>query len=139
MLRQRAGRFLTLAIARLELDGRSVAVTVACGGHPRPRILRATGLVETIGAPGTLLGAVDDIEVVDRAARLAPGDALILYTDGLTESAAPRVWSPPQLDDAVAGARGRSAQRIVELLANSATDPLRDDLALLAVRVQPLL
>ena len=53
MLRQRAGRFVTLACARLELDGTTVTVTVACGGHPPPRVLRATGLVETLGANGT--------------------------------------------------------------------------------------
>jgi serine phosphatase RsbU (regulator of sigma subunit) len=139
MLRQRAGRFVTLAVARLVLDEDGTAVTVSCGGHPLPRILRSTGLVETIGVPGTLLGTLPGIASEDRHARLASGDALVLYTDGLTEAGAPRVWTPSQLDNAVAGARRLSAQGIVEHLAAQARTPLRDDLALLAVRAQPLL
>jgi serine phosphatase RsbU (regulator of sigma subunit) len=144
MLRQRAGRFVTIAIARLQLefDG-TVTATVACGGHPIPRILRATGLVETLGEPGTLLGVLPTVTLADRGARLAAGDALVLYTDGLTEVSAPRVWTSAHLDAVVAGARRRDAQGIVDHLASraaaEAAGPPRDDLALLALRVQPLL
>jgi serine phosphatase RsbU (regulator of sigma subunit) len=112
---------------------------VACGGHPFPRVLRADGAVEPLGTNGTLLGVLDQVTLADRSTRLAPGDALILYTDGLTEAAAPAVWTPEQLDGVVTGARGRTAERIVEHLAAAVDGPLRDDLALLALRVQPLL
>jgi PAS domain S-box-containing protein len=141
MLRQQLdpGRFATVACARLDLDADGVTATVATGGHPCPRVLRATGLVEQLGAPGTLLGAVPRVRLDDRSTRLAPGDALILYTDGLTEAGAPtRVWSPAQLDAAVAGARRQDAQGIVEHLTRAALGeaaaPLRDDIALLALR-----
>ena len=67
----------------------------------------------------------------------------MLYTDGLTEAGAPHVWSPTQLDTVVGRARGNAAQGIVDVLAARAealaAGPLRDDLALLALRVQPLL
>jgi PAS domain S-box-containing protein len=139
MLAQRAGRFVTIACARLELGEDAVEATVACGGHPFPRVLRADGAVEPLGTNGTLLGVLDQVKLADRSTRLAPGDALILYTDGLTEAAAPAVWTPEQLDGVVAGARGRAAERIVEHLAAAVAGPLRDDLALLALRVQPLL
>ena len=138
MIRQGANRFVTLACARIEVQD-VVSVTVACAGHPPPRILRATGLVEEIGGQGTLLGILDEVEAFDFSARLDPGDALVLYTDGLTECSAPRVWTPRQLDAAVASARRLSAQGIVEHLGSLAPGPRRDDLALLAVRVQPLL
>ena len=143
MLRQRAGRFVTIAIARLQLefDG-TVTVTVACGGHPIPRILRASGLVEPLGEPGTLLGVLRDVDLFDCPARLFAGDALVLYTDGLTELNAPHVWTPEHLDEAVAAARRLDAQGIVDQLAARATAeaerPPRDDLALLALRVQPV-
>jgi len=144
MLRQRAGRFVTIAIARLEIeDDGTVLATVSSGGHPLPRILRSTGLVEEIGETGTLLGVLDEVELEDRSARLSPADALVLYTDGLTEVSAPRVWSRVHLDATVSGARRRSAQGIVEHLAAKAEaeaeGPPRDDLALVALRVQPLL
>ena len=144
MLRQNAGRFVTIAIARFETepDG-SVIATVASGGHPLPRVLRSTGLVEEIGSTGTLLGVLDEVVLADRSTHLAPGDALVLYTDGLTEVTAPRVWSPSHLDRAVASASRLDAQGIVDRLAAQAEaeaeGPPRDDLALLALRVQPLL
>ncbi|MDA0179497.1 SpoIIE family protein phosphatase [Solirubrobacter phytolaccae] len=136
MLRQQADRFVTLACARIELDD-AVMVTVACGGHPAPRVLRATGLVQELGALGTVVGLLKTTEAADRTTRLAPGDALVLYTDGLTEARAPHVMTPAQLDTAVAGARRLDARGIVEHLSAQAPDPLRDDLALLAIRVQP--
>jgi PAS domain-containing protein len=137
MLRQRAGRFVTLACVRLQLDDGAVTVTASCGGHPCPRILRSTGLVEELGANGTVLGVLEEIQLTDRTARLAPGDALVLYTDGLTEATAPDVWTPARLDAAVAGARRMSAQGIVEHLAAQTPETLRDDMALVALRVQP--
>ena len=135
---------MTIAIARLELepDG-TVIVTVASGGHPLPRILRSTGLSRRSASTGTLLGVLAEVELDDRSSRLAPGDALVLYTDGLTEVTAPRVWSPRAAGRAVAGARRLDAQGIVDHLAAQAEaeaeGPPRDDLALLALRVQPLL
>jgi serine phosphatase RsbU (regulator of sigma subunit) len=137
MLRQHAGRFVTLACARIEV-GDAVTVTVACGGHPPPRVLRATGLVETLGEPGTIVGLLPTVTACDRSARLAPGDALVLYTDGLTEARAPRVMTPDELDAAVGGARRRDARGIAEHLSEALPDPLRDDLALLVLRAQPL-
>jgi serine phosphatase RsbU (regulator of sigma subunit) len=142
MLRQTtgSGRFATIACVRLDLEPDGISATAAVGGHPCPRVLRATGLVEELGVPGTLLGAVRRVRIEDRSTRLAPGDALVLYTDGLTEAGAPdRVWTPTQLDSAVAGARRQSAQGIVDHLERAALGdspaPLRDDIALLAIRV----
>jgi serine phosphatase RsbU (regulator of sigma subunit) len=138
MLRQGSLRFVTIACVRLDLGDR-VEATVACGGHPFPRVLRADGAVAELGANGTLLGVLENAHLEDRATTLGRGDALILYTDGLTEAAAPAVWTPEQLDSVIAEARGRPATGIVEHLAGAVAGPLRDDLALLAMRVQPLL
>jgi len=141
MLRQKTGptRFATIACVRFDIDEEGVTATVACGGHPSPRVLRASGLVEAIGEPGTLLGVLSQIRLEDRSTRLGGGDALVLYTDGLTEAGTPRrVWTPEQLDAAVASARRASAQEIVDRLARAALgdEPPRDDLALLALRVR---
>jgi GAF domain-containing protein len=142
MLRQRAdpGRFATVACARLDVDRDDICVTVASGGHPCPRVLRWTGLVEEAGVPGTLLGAIPHVKLEDRTTRLTRGDALIFFTDGLTEAGAPeRVWSPAQLDAAVASARRQPARGIVDHLTRAAlgdaSAPVRDDFALLALRM----
>jgi sigma-B regulation protein RsbU (phosphoserine phosphatase) len=116
-------------------------LTVSCGGHPPPLLLHADGAVEEIGEPGTLLGLVPDLDLQDRSFDLAPGDAVVAYTDGLTEAQAPeRLWSPDELAATLAAARGQTAAAIVEHLVAEALDGLpapRDDVAVLALRLLP--
>jgi PAS domain S-box-containing protein len=135
-------RFCTIACVHLDVTRTPIRLTVACGGHPLPLLLRADGRVEPVGTPGTLLGLVERIELEDRSADLRPGDTLVLYTDGLTEARAPiDVWNPEELERAVASLRGRDPQAVADgLLAmaepESAHPPfaLRDDIAIVALR-----
>ncbi len=61
-------------------------LTLAVGGHPLPLLKRASG-VERVGATGILLGAVHDYEPSrDVTVSVDPGDTLLLYTDGVTET-----------------------------------------------------
>ena len=52
---------------------------------PCPSSCGPTAEVGEVGAPGTLLGVVEDFEVHDEPFDLGPGDALVLFTDGITE------------------------------------------------------
>src|SRR5205823_12470072 len=65
-------------------EGRARAV-VARGGHPSPIVLRASGEVEEVGGSGMLLGVFEDSKRADASTELIPGDALVLYTDGLLD------------------------------------------------------
>ena len=58
---------------------------VNCGHNP-PVLMRANGNVERLGATATVLGLFEewDCEVVD--CKLAPGDVLVIYTDGVSEA-----------------------------------------------------
>lgn len=142
MLRQQAPRFCTVAVVHLDRSRIATCVRVALGGHPLPLILRADGSVEPVGVPGTLLGMVEQLRVEDAATELDDGDALLLYTDGVTEAGAPKVWTPEELEAALGGAAGRTAQEIVDHVAAAALArreaPPRDDVAMLALRVRPL-
>jgi serine phosphatase RsbU (regulator of sigma subunit) len=134
-------RFCTAALARIQApsNGRSAArLTVALGGHPLPLILRKDGRVDSIGEPGTLLGALPSPVLADADASLAVGDALILYTDGMLD-----VGDRSQSDDPdwlakqLAKSAGRSADEIAERLAQAAVrrhggEP-RDDIAILVL------
>jgi hypothetical protein len=51
------GRFCTVAYAELEPHLEGARMTLGCGGHPLPLVLRRGGLVEPVGRLGTLLGA----------------------------------------------------------------------------------
>ncbi len=71
------------------------------------------GRVDQVGHPGTLLGVLPDPELADHTADLAPGDALILYTDGLTDAYAPgRIVKRAGLVAALESCAGRSATEI---------------------------
>ena len=88
-VRERLGQreHATLTLIRYRRDG---SLTFA-GAHEEILILRAaTGRCERVDTPGAWVGAKRDIAAgtVDSAARLQPGDLLVLYTDGLIEASA---------------------------------------------------
>jgi PAS domain S-box-containing protein len=142
MLRQSADRrFVTAVLARLEpLASGGARLIVACGGHPPPVVLRGGGSGEVAGVPGTLLGVEAGVHIEDRELRLEPGDALVLYTDGVTEARRDRPLSPQALADALAprhaDGAARVAREVVRLAEEGAAGPLRDDLAVLAVALE---
>jgi len=133
------GRFATITCVHVNTSRPVIGATVACGGHPPALLRRAAGPVDQIGREGTLLGLLPDPQLADERAELRPGDALVLYTDGVTEARAPaRVIEPADLRAALAAIPPGSARRIVERLAALAMGkegtPPRDDVALLALR-----
>ncbi|MDX6607819.1 MAG: hypothetical protein QOD14_2359 [Solirubrobacterales bacterium] len=134
-------RFCTAALARIQTpsNGRGVAhLTVALGGHPLPLILRKSGEVDSIGEPGTLLGALPSPILADADATLSVGDSLILYTDGMLDVRDRSNGDDPEwLSKELAKSAGMSADEIAENLAQSAIkrhggEP-RDDIAVLVL------
>ncbi|MFN8075730.1 MAG: histidine kinase N-terminal 7TM domain-containing protein [Kineosporiaceae bacterium] len=80
-------RFCTLVYGHLVPGpGGEVTVTLALAGHPQPFVRRLDGTVEAVGEPGTVLGLLPDVDVVEAQVVLAPGDLLLAYTDGVTEA-----------------------------------------------------
>jgi len=55
-------------------------------GHNPPILMRADGGVERLAATATILGAFDAWDCAVAETILAPGDALLLYSDGITEA-----------------------------------------------------
>ena len=78
--------FVTALIVRLAVEppGR-VRGEAVIGGHPRPVILRAGGSTEIIEQGGTAPGLPVHSEAPVVPFVLNPGDALVLYTDGVTD------------------------------------------------------
>ncbi len=138
------GRFCTVAYGELHpADGGGARMQLACGGHPLPLVLRASGAVEPVGKLGTLLGA--DVEPVlsDVEVELAEGDLLVLYTDGVTEVRAGRkeLFGHDDLAALLGDCRGLAAdavaQRVQDAVLDAAGGRPRDDIAILVVGPRP--
>ncbi|RZU30549.1 serine phosphatase RsbU (regulator of sigma subunit) [Blastococcus saxobsidens] len=136
-------QFCTLAAAMLSRegpDGRGgVAVDLVLAGHAQPVVVRADGSTELIGRFGTALGLMDAVDLHGTRHLLAPGETLLLYTDGITESRrGPEQFGDQRLLDAAGGA-GSSAAQLVATVRDAVqrfTLALDDDMALLAVRAE---
>ncbi|HEX6697769.1 MAG TPA: SpoIIE family protein phosphatase [Solirubrobacteraceae bacterium] len=140
MLRQRNPdrRFVTAVLARLEphADG-GARLVVASGGHPPPVLLRAGGDAEVVPCPGTLLGVEHDARSFDQEIELAPGDTLVLYTDGVTEASREHPLAPEDLGAVLRASApdgaAAVAREVVHLAEAGAAGAARDDLAVLVL------
>jgi integral membrane sensor domain MASE1/serine phosphatase RsbU (regulator of sigma subunit) len=130
----------TVVYARLEPTDGGFDVTVSSGGHPLPLLMRGDGTVREIGAHGLVLGASPELELAESTVSLAPGDCLLLYTDGLTEAYAPAYTSVrPDIHSLLQANLGSNANEIAEdvyrrMLDFGPSEP-RDDVALVVVRI----
>ena len=142
LLRQRGDyRFTTLVYCVLDLTGERPLLRVACGGHPRPLRLHADGRAEAIGVKGPLLGVLAHATFEEATLELEHGDALALYTDGLTDALAPeRSFEERDLLGVLEGCVGASAAEISHRLEDAALDgditrTPRDDIAVVVAKL----
>jgi phosphoserine phosphatase RsbU/P len=145
-------QFCTLAAAMVSRRGRGAGgpgaarggldVELVLAGHVQPVLVRADGTAELIGTFGTAVGLVPTVRVSCTQHRLDPGDTLLVYTDGVTERRRGREqFGSERLLTVAARAAGRPAVQVVgavrEAVERFSTEPLDDDVALLAVRAAP--
>lgn len=134
--------FCTVAYGRLRLLRRGAQLTVVCGGHPPPLAVRSNGEVSAVGSPGTLIGVLPEIEAREETIRLGPGDAVVFYTDGVTDQrSGSSMFGEGRLRRLLGGAAPLAPQqlieRIEEALDDFADEPARDDMAMVALRLRP--
>jgi serine phosphatase RsbU (regulator of sigma subunit) len=131
-------RFATLALAEIP-DGEPIVRLILCG-HPPPLLLRGdstTALAVPQPAPPLGLGALVGGSYAPHSFRYAPGDTLLLYTDGVTETRNSRGTFYP-LASRVAGLAAASPAELVDRieadLRGYAHGELADDMAMVAVQ-----
>ncbi|MCJ2177483.1 PP2C family protein-serine/threonine phosphatase [Novosphingobium album (ex Hu et al. 2023)] len=124
------------------LDVRTGKVEYSDGGHEAPFIVRAGGAVERLAKhQGMALGVFEDVPYKTGTFMLGEGDALVLFTDGVSEAtgADDELYTTGRIAGALAEARAEfSARRIAEGLAESVRGfvgavPQSDDIAILTV------
>jgi len=133
-------QLLTALFAVASAEDQALAIEVATAGHPPPLVRRVAGHVERLGVGGPLIGLTEGSRYRSERVILAPGDTLLLYTDGLTDARAPAaILDERDLVELVERSAGLSGDELIEFLEGSVTrgeDP-RDDIALLVVEVLP--
>ncbi len=137
------GRYCTLALAAVGRgdDGR-LDVSLHLAGHDRPILVRGDGRASFVGEGGTALGLLDSITSPATRVPLGPGDALVFYTDGVTERRRGReLFGIERLRNAAAPLAGYSADVVAARLRAAAigfsAETPRDDIAILVLRNEP--
>lgn len=141
MLRQsETDRFCTAVLARLRRTGGTWRACVACAGHPRPLLRRPGRRPLPVGRHGPLLGLFPDPVFTQEEVELASGDALVLFTDGVTEGRRRRgeFYGEGRLEAVVAAQPGSAAvvtDAILSDVMSYQDGDARDDIAVVTVAV----
>jgi sigma-B regulation protein RsbU (phosphoserine phosphatase) len=135
-----AQMFITAWVGVLDLETGRVAYANA--GHNPPLVLRGGAAPEWLKErSGVPLACFGNAAYRPRETTLAPGDALFLYTDGVTEAmdSAGTLFGDTRLEETLRAAPSRAPQSLCRFVraavtAFAAGAPAADDLTILAVR-----
>ncbi|MDQ1557902.1 MAG: phosphoserine phosphatase RsbU/P [Pyrinomonadaceae bacterium] len=134
-------RFITLFCA--ELDPATGSLSFLNAGHNPPLIAHAGGSMEQLAAGGIPLGIVADAVYREGRTQLQPGDALVIYSDGVseTQNAAGEEYGPVRLYNTVARYLESTAAGIRDKIEADLTKfaqgtPAGDDITLVIVKRQ---
>ena len=130
----------TVCLVTLAMVAGKAHLSVALAGHHQPLVITREGEVRQIGRPGTLLGVIDPVKIFESDAELSRGETLLLYTDGVPEAGrSGRQLGEAGLLELCAQTQGLDLagllQRIERVALERAEGKLRDDIALLGVRL----
>jgi len=134
-----SNKFLTLFYG--QLDPVSGKLLYSNGGHNAPMLVRASGEVERLDKGGLPIGMMQGVAYQEASIEFNPGDVLVIYSDGITESINEREeeFDEDRLIEVVKNNLGRSASgirdRIDEALSRfvGTTAPV-DDMTLMIIK-----
>jgi GAF domain-containing protein len=112
--------------------------TVVSAGHPLP-LLVSDGSVREVGLPGSLLGALEEPQWSPVRFTVAPGEELVIYTDGLVEARSNgQRFGRERLGSVLRGFGGPSdeVRRVGEAI-DAFTEKIQDDAAMVVLRREP--
>ena len=126
------------------LDYRNHVLIFSNAGHNPPILLRADGAYEYLEEGGVAFGVLPDARYEERPVGIRPGDLLVLYTDGVTESESPagEEFGTRRLEGVMRALAARTASEIVEGIIAEVTRwagerGVSDDLTLIALKALP--
>jgi len=133
--------FVTVALAIVEAD--TGAAEIASAGHEEIYLVARSGRVEKIAPMGPALGLFEAARFRSRRVSLAPGDWIVVATDGVTEafSASGEVFGNDRFEARIAELAGAAPGELISGIADTITDFARgvaqsDDLTGLALKFE---
>ena len=141
LLREEDDFHCTVAYARVHcLPDAACRITVACAGHPLPLRVGPSSSPSSVGRPGTLLGLLETIDVSDVTVTLEAGEAVVFFTDGVTEARRDaEFFEDERVADVLHGLRHQDARGMAQGLVDAVVDfqngSPRDDIAVLVAKV----
>jgi len=117
-------------------DDRTRRVRYANCGHLPPFLLRADGRVERLPGTATVLGVFKEWSSEESVVDLAPGDTLVLFSDGVTEAG---VETEAEFGDdgllaVIRANQGASAETLVNAIISAVAGEKEDDVTVVAIR-----
>ena len=117
-------------------------ITFTNAGHNPPYILKADGQVKVLMSPCNLvLGAISDMTFSSDTVQLEPGDAIYMFTDGVTEAENGNhdQFGEARLEETLAECKEKDSQHIVETINEKVKAfidgaPQSDDITQLVIR-----
>lgn len=129
------GKYFTMVLGTLEKSTGLCRFTLA--GHPHPLFIPAGGEPEFVGESGSPIGLLSDVYFEETSLHLAPGDRMLLYSDGITDCTSPagEPFGPGRLMEAVCD-REKPLEEIMkgsglDLFRFHGSDRFEDDVSLL--------
>jgi sigma-B regulation protein RsbU (phosphoserine phosphatase) len=135
--------FCTALYLTASVAGADVEICLSAGGHHLPLRVDSDGAVGEVGRTGHLLGMLEPLQLHDESVTLAPGEALVLYTDGVIEAShAGELFGEDRLREVIAAHRHTGAQELADTIAATAVafqgGHTRDDIAVVVIRAPEL-
>ena len=132
-------RWCTVVLARFTRQHDRWTVTSCHGGHPPGFHVDEQGHVTELGPPGSLLGAFDRLELHTNSRQLDAGDAVVLYTDGVTEARSPHgFFGEHRLRTTVTAHRGSAhgiTYRLLDHVIQHQAGDSSDDIVIVTVHI----
>jgi serine phosphatase RsbU (regulator of sigma subunit) len=137
-----AHRFATVFFAHF--DGPTGVLRYVSAGHPPALVVSGNGTPRELGATAQAIGWTPDLRPADTAVKLEPGDLLVIYSDGITETcdAGGEEFGAARLGRLASAHRDAAPEAIVQALLReveefSGSTPAADDRTLVVAQVLP--
>lgn len=129
--------FVTALVCLFDMQTRTLLMSSA--GHPPLIVARSAGGIELIEHTGPALGLYADAGFGERSVVLEEGDRVLLYTDGLFDSASEAKGTPQRVGELLAGLplQGNTLGTLLAELSDGATREDRDDVSMILMESSP--